>query len=110
VELYVLVLSRALRVREKEDPFTKFYWGSNEQIHVWGDIVREIGKILYAQNKVETAEPVSLPSLGVALASVAIPADKDISANTVYIVPLEPTPRPEPIVVLPLDGRPCNLP
>jgi len=69
VDLYVLVLDRALRVKEKEDPFTKFYWGSNEQIHVWGDVVREIGKILYAQQKVETAEPVSLPSLGVALAS-----------------------------------------
>lgn len=110
MELYILVLGRALRVREKEDPFTKFYWGSNEQIHVWGDVVREIGKVLYAQNKVETAEPVSLPSLGGALSSVAIPADNDIFANIEYIVPRGPTPRPEPIVVSPLDGRPCNLP
>ena len=82
--MYALVLRRALRVKEKEDPFTKFYWGSNEQIHVWGDIVREIGKILYAKNKVETAEPVSLPSLGGGLLYVAIPAEKDISANTVF--------------------------
>jgi len=107
--LYVLVLDRALRVKEKEDPFTKFYWGSNEQIHVWGEIVREIGKILYEQNKVETAEPVSLPSLGAGLGSVVIPVKKDTFADTVYVAPLEPTPRPEPIVVLTLDGRLCNL-
>jgi hypothetical protein len=108
--LYVLVLGRALRVKEKEDPVTKFYWGSNEQIHVWSDVVREIGKILYAQKKVETAEPVSFPSLGVALSSVTVPDEKDIFADTVYIAPLEPTPKPEPIVVLPLDGRLCNHP
>jgi len=64
VELYILVLDRALRIKEKEDPFTKFYWGSNEQIHVWGDLVREIGKILYAQHKVDTAEPVSISNPG----------------------------------------------
>lgn len=107
MDLYVLVLDRALRVKEKEDPFTKFYWGSNEQIHIWSDIVREIGKILYAQKKVETAEPVSLPSLGAALRSVTI-VEKEIFADTVYVAPLEPTPRPEPIVVLPLGGRLCN--
>jgi len=78
VELYVLVLGRALRVKEQEDPFTKFYWGSNEQTHVWSDVVREIGKILYAKNKVETADPVSLPSLGVGLGSVTIPAERDL--------------------------------
>ena len=78
-------MGRALHVGEKEDPVTKFYWGSNEQIHVWSDVVREIGKILYAQNKVETAEPVSLPSLGVALALVAIPADNDVFTNIAYI-------------------------
>jgi hypothetical protein len=79
VDLYVLVLDRALRVKEKEDPFTKFYWGSNEQIHTWSDVVREIGKMLYAQKKVETAEPVSFPSLGGALSSVAIPVKKESS-------------------------------
>jgi len=79
VDLYVLVLDRALRVKEKEDPYTKFYWGSNEQTHTWSDVVRGIGKILYAQKKVETAEPVSLPSLGRGLGSVAIPVEKELS-------------------------------
>ena len=107
--MYVLVLDRALRVKEKEDPFTKFYWGSNEETHVWSAIVREIGKILYTLKKVETAEPVSLPTLGGRLGSVAIPVEKVILADIVYIAPLEPTPRPEPIAVLPLDGGLCNL-
>jgi hypothetical protein len=75
VELYILILGRALRVREKEDPFTKLYWGSNEQIHVWGDIVREIGKDLYKRGKLETAEAVSVESLG-PLVSVAIPTKR----------------------------------
>ena len=109
MDLYVLVLDRALRVKEKEDPFTKFYWGSNEETHVWSAVVREIGKTLYVLKKVETAEPVSLPSLGGRLASVAIPMEKVILADTVYVAPLEPTPRPEPIAVLPLDGGLCNL-
>lgn len=107
--MYVLVLDRALRVKEKEDPFTKFYWGSNEETHIWSVVVREIGKILYVLKKVETAEPVSLPNLGARLASVAIPVEKVILANTNYVALLEPTPRPEPIAVLPLDGGLCNL-
>ena len=107
--MYVLVLDRALRVKEKEDPFTKFYWGSNET-HIWSAVVREIGKILYALKKVETAEAVSLPNLGNGrLASVALPVEKVILADTVYVALLEPTPRPEPIAVLPLDGGMCNL-
>ena len=106
--MYVLVLDRALRVKEKEDPYTKFYWGSNEQSHVWSDIVREIGKTLYVLKKVETDEPVSLPNLGRALASVAILVEKGVSADAVHVAPLGPTPRPKPIAVLPLDGRLCN--
>jgi hypothetical protein len=83
VELYILVLGRALHVREKEDPFTKLYWGSNES-HAWGDLVREIGKDLYKRGKVETAEAVSVESLGMALASVAIPTER-ISLLTLHM-------------------------
>ncbi|PVF99350.1 NAD(P)-binding protein [Serendipita vermifera] len=63
VDLYVLVLKLAtseLEPAAATDCYTRFFWGS-VGTHKWGDIAREIGKILHAKGTVGTPEAKSIP-------------------------------------------------
>ncbi|KAF8591025.1 NAD(P)-binding protein [Ramaria rubella] len=59
VELYLLVLSLSLSGTDKSGPYAKFYFGSVHE-HVWGDIIRQIGQILYEKQVIETREAKSV--------------------------------------------------
>jgi len=62
VDLYLLVANLAasdLRAA-KVDPHVKFFWGSVGR-HAWGDVSREIGKLLYKKGVIETEEAKSIP-------------------------------------------------
>jgi hypothetical protein len=63
VDLYTLILNLAvtsLVPAAPQDSYSKFFWGSVGE-HVWGDISREIGKILFAKGIVSTPEAKSIP-------------------------------------------------
>ncbi|KIO27839.1 hypothetical protein M407DRAFT_22891 [Tulasnella calospora MUT 4182] len=56
VDLYVLLFNLALssrQSREVVDPYERWFWGSSTRSHVWGDITRELAKILYAKGIVQ---------------------------------------------------------
>ncbi|KAG8926792.1 hypothetical protein FRC01_008363 [Tulasnella sp. 417] len=52
--LYGLLLDHALSGRDKStDPYERFYWGSGDE-HVWGDITKELARMLYARGVIRT--------------------------------------------------------
>ncbi|KAH7099275.1 NAD(P)-binding protein [Auriculariales sp. MPI-PUGE-AT-0066] len=56
VVLYGIVLKRALAdVDKKASPYEKFYFGSVKK-HVFGEVQREVGKLLYSHGLVPNAE------------------------------------------------------
>jgi hypothetical protein len=62
VDLYLLVANLAasdLRAA-KVDHHVKFFWGSVGR-HAWGDVSREIGKLLYKKGVIDTEEAKSIP-------------------------------------------------
>lgn len=65
-DLYVLVLQKALAERAtgtihpKTEPYSRFYWASAAS-HVWGDVSRALGPILYEKGLVDSPEAVSVP-------------------------------------------------
>jgi len=59
IELYLLVLSRALSGTKESSSYAKFYFGSVYE-HVWGDIIRQIGQILYEKGILPSAEAKSI--------------------------------------------------
>lgn len=55
-DLYDLVLKRALSNADASaSSFAKFYFGSVDK-HVFGDVEREVGRILYRKGLVSSAE------------------------------------------------------
>lgn len=76
VDLYVILLEKALAERETAinpqdisgaqivaavDPYERWYFGSVGE-HMWGDIGRKLGPLLYARGLVNTPEAVSIPA------------------------------------------------
>lgn len=59
VELYLLVLSLALSGTDKSSSYAKFYFGSVHE-HVWGDVIRQIGQILYDKRVIPTPQAKSV--------------------------------------------------
>jgi len=62
VDLYLLVANLAtseLIPAAKVDPHIKFFWGSVGK-HAWGDVSREIGKLLHQKGAIPTAEAESI--------------------------------------------------
>jgi hypothetical protein len=59
VELYLLVLSLALSGKDKSNPYAKFYFGSVHE-HVWGDVIRQIGQILYEKGVIPSSQAKSV--------------------------------------------------
>ncbi|KAG8949657.1 hypothetical protein FRC04_008403 [Tulasnella sp. 424] len=55
--LYGLVLDRALSGKDQStDPYERFYWGSGDE-YAWGDIARELARLLYARGVIRTETP-----------------------------------------------------
>ncbi|KAF8493612.1 hypothetical protein JB92DRAFT_3084922 [Gautieria morchelliformis] len=59
VDLYLLVLSLALSGTDMSGSYAKFYFGSVHE-HVWGDIMRQIGQILYDMRVIRSPQAVSV--------------------------------------------------
>jgi hypothetical protein len=54
VDLYTLVFAFALNPSEDStSAYERFYWGSVAE-HVWGDVARELVRLLYAKGLVQT--------------------------------------------------------
>lgn len=57
---YALLFDHTLSGNDKStDPFERFYWASGEEF-VWGDVTKELAKLLYAAGAIETATPKSI--------------------------------------------------
>lgn len=59
VELYLVVISLALSGTDKSNSYAKFYFGSVHE-HVWGDVIRQIGQILYEKRVIPSSEAKSV--------------------------------------------------
>lgn len=54
---YALLFDYALSGKDKStDPFERFYWASGAE-YVWGDVAKELAKLLYAAGAIESPTP-----------------------------------------------------
>ena len=59
IELYGLVLDLALSGSNTNTPYENFFFGSSDH-YVWGDIARELARLLHAQGLIKSDQPKSV--------------------------------------------------